>query len=294
MAAAFREATFLAQDGLELYYRDYGDTGDGNPVALAPLLCLAGLTRNSADFHDFAQRHAAARRVLCLDNRGRGRSARDPRPENYLATTYVSDVGHLLAVTGCHKVIVVGTSLGGILAMILAVSKPAALAGVILNDIGPEVAAAGLARIAAHAGQPNRVRTMAEASEALKRSHGAAYPDWSDDDWMAEAERVYQVNDAGELERNYDPAIARSLSAPGQTADPWPVFRALADIPALCLRGDRSDILSSETLARMRLEKPDLMTAEIPGRGHVPTLGEPASIAAIEQFLHHCDGTAGS
>ncbi|MGB1548561.1 MAG: alpha/beta fold hydrolase, partial [Alphaproteobacteria bacterium] len=141
-SATYRSRHFLSQDGLRLYFRDYGD-----PLSeKAPLLCLAGLTRNSSDFHDLATRLMGERRILALDYRGRGRSDYDPDWRHYEARTYLNDIHHLLTATGVHRVVLVGTSLGGILSMALGAVMPMALAGVILNDVGPVVSTAGLAR----------------------------------------------------------------------------------------------------------------------------------------------------
>ena len=290
MVGAYAGKRFPAQDGLALYYRDYGDTTRAWPLAV---LCLAGLTRHSVDFDELATRLSGQRRLLAMDYRGRGASARDPNPANYQPSTYLSDALHLLVAAGCHKVVVIGTSLGGILAMAMAVAKPAALAGVVLNDIGPEIDPEGVARISAYVGQAVEINNMADAAAVAKRDYAVAYADWSDADWMAEAERNYVIAGDGKPVRNYDPAISQGLKNGSATRDLWPAYRALADIPTLCVRGATSDILSPDTLARMKSEKPDLFTAEVPNRGHAPMLNEPAALDAIESFLAHCDERAG-
>ena len=289
MRSAYVGNKIPAQDGLALYYRDYGDATQTWPLTV---LCLAGLTRHSADFDELALRLSGQRRVLAMDYRGRGESARDPDAANYQPTTYLSDAIHLLAATGCHKVVVIGTSLGGILAMAMAATRPTTLAGVVLNDVGPEIDPKGVARIASYVGQRVEIDNMQMAAEIMKRDYAAAYPDWSDADWTAEAARNYVVGGDGKPVRNYDPAISQGLKSASATGDLWPAYRALADIPTLCVRGAASDILSSDTLARMKSEKPDLFTAEVANRGHAPMLNEPAAVDAIEAFLAHCDERA--
>lgn len=285
----YQEHRFRAQDDLELYYRDYGD-----PLAAAtPVLCLPGLTRNAVDFHELALHLCPGRRVLCFDLRGRGHSAHDPDPSNYTPPTYLSDIGHLLTVTGCHRVIIVGTSFGGLLAMALGAARPTALAGVVLNDIGPELDPTGVARISGYAGKTPPAMDLDQAAENLRRLFGPAFPDFEMDDWRQEAQRGYHRRDDGMLVLDYDPAIA--AAATDQSDDPmdfWPYYKALAHVPMLAIRGALSDILSPETFARMAAEKPDLIQVSVPNRGHAPQLVEPVCIAAIDEFLES-HGNAG-
>jgi pimeloyl-ACP methyl ester carboxylesterase len=278
----YREHRFHAQDDLELYYRDYGD-----PLSTAtPVLCLAGLTRNAVDFHALALRMATTRRVLVLDLRGRGQSAYDPNPDNYTPPTYLSDIGHLLTVTGCHKVIVIGTSMGGIMAMGLAAARPTALAGVIINDIGPEIDPTGIARISGYAGKTPAAMTKEQAIAHLKTLFAPAFPDFTEAQWGEEAERTFRQRDDGLLVQNYDPAISRSATEQGdEPMEFWPYFKALAHVPALAIRGALSDILSAETFARMAAVKPDLTQVIVANRGHAPQLDEPECLRAIDDFL---------
>ena len=282
MTVEYQERRFRAQDGLELCYREYGD-----PLAAGtPVLCLAGLTRNAVDFHELALHLSAQRRVLCLDLRGRGESAHDPNPDNYEPATYLSDIGHLLTVAACHKVIVIGTSLGGILTMALGAARPTALAGVILNDIGPEIDPTGVERISGYAGKTPAAMDLTQAAEHLKQLFAPAYPDWETEQWREEAVRTFCAREDGMLVQNYDPAVAQIANAQGDSpVDFWPYFNSLAHIPVLAIRGGLSDILSAETFARMAREKPDLIQLTLPNRGHVPQLTEPACITAIDKFL---------
>jgi pimeloyl-ACP methyl ester carboxylesterase len=254
------------------------------------VLCLPGLTRNSRDFESIALRIQRSRRVLSADLRGRGLSQNDPNWQNYHPGTYVGDIARLLADAGVPRVIVLGTSLGGILAMIIAATTPQVLAGVILNDVGPEVAAEGLKRIATYVGKNPPVRNWDEAAAQARATYGLAWPGATDADWMAFARRSYvEVDGAPRLAM--DPMIGEAVRAApaGAAPDLWPVFAALKPIPTLALRGALSDVLSQETFDRMAREKPDLQRVTVPGRGHPPMLDEPDSIAAIDAFLAQVD-----
>ncbi|MBV41197.1 MAG: alpha/beta hydrolase [Alphaproteobacteria bacterium] len=278
----FQQRRFRAQDDLELSYRDYGNSRTGT----TPVLCLAGLTRSAPDFHELALHLCPRRRVLALDLRGRGQSAHDPNPGNYNPATYLSDIGHLLNVTACHRVIVIGTSLGGILTMALGAARPTALAGVILNDIGPEIDPTGVARISGYAGKTPAAMDLEQAAEHQRQLFSAAYPDWDEEQWRDEALRTFRQREDGMLVQNYDPAVADMVTDQGDSpVDFWPYFKSLAHLPTLAIRGALSDILSAATFARMAEEKPDLIQVSLPNRGHVPQLTEPACIAAIDDFL---------
>ena len=278
--AAFRERHLTAQDGLKLYYRDYGD-----PLSpRLPLLCLSGLVRNSADYADLAERHAGERRVLCLDYRGRGRSAYDSNWRNYDPHVYANDIGHLIAATGLHRVIVLGTSLGGVLAMGLAVLRPAVLGAVIINDIGPEVAAGGIARIVDYIGadhpQPDWPSAVAYLRQLLPTLSIR-----TDAGWMKMARATFREGADGLLHVDWDTNLARPLATGGPVPDLWRYFRALRPVPTLALRGTLSDVLAAETFERMALAKPDLLRVTVPDAGHAPTLNEPDAAAAVDAFI---------
>lgn len=273
-----------AQDGLRLFYREWGD-----PLSTAtPVLCLAGLVRNSDDFRELAGHLSARRRVLALDLRGRGRSDYDPNPENYAPTTYAMDVGALLTAANVHRVAVVGTSLGGLLAMVVALLRPAALAGVVLNDIGPEIDQRGVERIRGYVGKTPPPQSMDEARRQLATNYGAAFPDFTEDDWRDMAESTYEVKPDGSLTLRYDPNISKSI-ANGPGVDLWQLYRALADMPVLSIRGALSDLLSEATVDKMAELKPDLTRITVPNRGHTPTLNEPVCREAIDAFLDRLD-----
>ena len=278
----YQEHHFRAQDDQELYYRDYGAV----TAAATPVLCLPGLTRNSIDFHELALHLCTDRRVICPDLRGRGKSAYDTNLANYAPPALLSDIGHLLNVTGCHQVIVIGTSLGGLLAMGMGAARPTALAGVILNDIGPELDPTGVKRISGYAGKTPDAMTLDQAIAYIKQLFGPAFPDFTEEQWQDEAMRSYRQREDRKLVLDYDPAIAAMASDQDDSPiDFWPYFRSLAKIPVLAIRGDLSDILSAEVFARMARQKPDLVQLSLPNRGHTPQLVEPACIVAIDGFL---------
>lgn len=284
MTADYRDGYFHSHDDLKLYYRDYGD----RTAARTPLLCLSGLTRNSNDFHEFALRHAAIRRVICMDYRGRGRSARDPDPMHYEVSTYLDDVQHLLAVTHISRVIAVGTSLGGIIAMALGAAIPTMLTGVILNDIGPDVKEDGRQRIAGYVGQAVQVPDWDAAVTHLRKSYAAAFPTLSDAGWQRMARGTFTEASTGTgLVLAYDLSISVALREQAKTPLPdlWPLFRSLRPLPVLALRGALSDILTADTFIRMKREHAGMIAVTVPNVGHVPTLDEPAAESAIDAFL---------
>jgi pimeloyl-ACP methyl ester carboxylesterase len=276
-----RERRIGAQDGLELYYRDYGD-----PLsARLPVLCLSGITRNSRDFTELAERLSYTRRVLCPDYRGRGLSARDPDWRNYEARTYLNDVLHVLAAAGVPRAVVIGTSLGGLLAMALAVLRPTAVAGIVLNDIGPEVAAGGIERIAAYIGtdrpQPDWDTAVAYLQHAMPH---LALP--SEAAWRRLARGTFREGADGRLHFDWDTSVVKPLlRARGTVRDLWPLFRAVRGLPVLAFRGERSDVLSADAFDRMGREKPDMIRVLVPGAAHAPALDEPDCENAIDEFL---------
>ncbi len=280
-AAAYRERRFSAQDGLSLYFRDWGD-----PISPGtPVLCLPGLARNCQDFDDLARRLAGQRRVICLDYRGRGRSDYDRDWTNYAPRVYLRDALDLLTAIDVHRVAVIGTSLGGFLAMAMAVARPTALAGVVLNDVGPEIHGASLGKlieyVATYRPQPDWDSAAAFLKENFKRVGLTA-----DDDWMKIARKTFREGADGVLRYDFDPNIAKNLAGAAEAVrSQWPLFRALAHVPTLAFRGADSDILGADTFAHMAAEKPDLISITVANRGHAPLLDEPECTGAIDDFL---------
>jgi pimeloyl-ACP methyl ester carboxylesterase len=274
-------------DELSLYARDYA--GAGGPARL-PVIAIHGLTRNSADFGSIAPLIAATgRRVLALDVRGRGRSDRATDPMTYQPPVYAKDVLALMDQAGVGRAVFLGTSMGGLITMALTAAAPERVAAAILNDIGPEVAPEGLARIASYTGQTVEIRSWDDAADYARRTNGAALPHYGPDDWMAFARRVFREGPNGVPALDYDPDIAAPMRAAGKDAlvpDLWPAFRNLAEGRKLMLvRGATSDLLSPDIAARMREAAPHMKFVEIPGVGHAPMLDEPAARDAILGFL---------
>lgn len=283
---SFRETRFTSQDGLSLYYRDYGDPLSG----ATPVVCLAGLTRNSVDFHAFAERASARRRIIAPDYRGRGNSQYDPRPDRYRPETYLMDLSHLLTAAGVEKAVFLGTSLGGILAMAMGAFRPAALAGVALNDIGPELDPRGLARIAGYVGKTSAPADWYQAVRQMKQLFAPAYPDLTEEEWLAQARLAYRLDESGRLINDYDLNISQALAKQAKTPfDGWRLFATLQDVPTLSIRGALSDLFSEACAEKMAEAKPDLIRVTVPNRGHVPTLTEPECVAALDDFLERFD-----
>jgi pimeloyl-ACP methyl ester carboxylesterase len=273
---------FETHDGLMLYSRVYAGPSPGAPA----VLCLHGLMRNSRDFEDLAPHLAARHRVIVPDVRGRGLSARDPKAENYQIPVYLKDLELLLSGLGVERTAIVGTSMGGLMAMVWAAMQPARVARIVLNDVGPEVDPVGLERIRGYAGRSISVKTWPEAASQLRAIFGVAWPGLDAARWEQLARRSYRLNPSGDIEADADPRIGDVIRAsPGVAPDLWPLWRTLERVPVLALRGALSDVLSAATLARMQREKPDLQSLTIANRGHVPLLDEPESLAAIDAFL---------
>ena len=278
----FRAHRWLSKDGLSLYSRVYDAAGS----TAAPVLCLPGLTRNSKDFEDLALHLSPRYRVICPDLRGRGLSAPDPVWQNYHSGTYLADLAGLVAGLGVQRLTVIGTSLGGLLAMSLPAFLPGIIAGVVLNDIGPEIDPVGVARIKAYAGKLPPVRSWDEAVAQLRAMYGAAWPGLSDDTWARLARRSYREDATRTPILECDPKVGEALrAAPAAAGDLWPLWAQLGTLPVLAIRGALSDILSASTFARMQREKPDLVPLTVASRGHVPLLDEPECLAAIDALL---------
>lgn len=276
----YRERHYTSQDNLRLYYREYGE-----PSGATPVLCLGGLTRNSKDFHEFALRLCAQRRVLCPDYRGRGLSAYDADWRNYQVRTYLDDIRHLLAVAEVHRAVVIGTSMGGILAMGIAAAYPTVLAGAVLNDVGPEVEIVGLMHIIEYIKVDRPQPDLDSAIETIRTMlPRIAFRDPAV--WRKMVENTYRLGDDGMLHFDWDVSLVRLLIEPPEPApDLWPLFRALRRTPVLALRGEISEILSEATFAAMAREMPGLAQLTVAGTGHTPTLSEPEVQQAIDGFL---------
>jgi pimeloyl-ACP methyl ester carboxylesterase len=249
--------------------------------------------RNGRDFEDLAPHLASHQRVIVPDVRGRGFSARDPNFHNYQIPVYVQDVLTLLAGLGAARVAIIGTSMGGLIAMVLAASQPGLVAGIVLNDVGPEVDPVGLERIRGYAGKGASVRGWPEAIAQARSVYGSAWPDMSDARWDELVRRSYRANAQGAPEVDADPLIGEPLRNTSTAApDLWPLWKALAKVPILAIRGAHSDILSATTVTRMQNEKPDLDVLTVANRGHAPLLDEPECLAALDRFLSRLGSAA--
>jgi pimeloyl-ACP methyl ester carboxylesterase len=285
----YADIHYVSGDGLRLFAREYTNPREDAPT----LLCLPGLTRNSKDFADLATHLATRYRILCPDFRGRGRSARDPKAENYAPPVYVDDVWRLLDALTIDRVGVIGTSLGALLAMLMCAQAPQRISRVVLNDAGPELNPRGMARIAQYAGKSTAPMTSwSEAAQRIAENYGVCYPDFSAADWMDMARASCFRDIDGLIRFDYDADIALGLRTGTATPDMWPLFETLRGKPALVLRGEISDLLSEDIVSRMSARLPTLRTATIPGHGHAPTLNEPAARAAIDEFLSASDDAA--
>ncbi|MEM6482506.1 MAG: alpha/beta hydrolase [Pseudomonadota bacterium] len=270
---------FTSSDGLSLYYED---TGTGLPI-----LCLAGLTRNSADF-SFLRPHLGEYRVIAMDYRGRGQSDYATDFMSYNILREGQDAIELLNHLGLDRCAVLGTSRGGLIAMVLSVGHAARLSGVILNDIGPHVAPTGLERIMDYVGKTPPYPDLDRAAEALAHGMEAEFPGVPLTRWRAQAEFMFAEKPDGGLRLRYDARLRDAMvgqAGAGEAPDLWQLFDGLRSIPLAVLRGANSDLLSTETLAEMAARHPDMIAAEIPDRGHVPFLDEPESIDAIHSLL---------
>ena len=277
--SAYEEVAFAGVDGATLYARDYG--GDGPAV-----LCMHGLTRNSKDFEGLAPHLSPRWRLIVPDQRGRGRSAYSADPGQYATPVYVEDMWALLAHLQVDRFGVIGTSMGGIMGMAMAATQPARMWGLVMNDIGAVIDAKGIARIKSYVGGAPPAKDWPEAAARARGINGAAHPDFTDDDWMAMARRLFRDDGPAGISLAYDPAIAEGMArmevAPSEM---WPLFEATAATPKLVIRGELSDLLSAETVAEMQRREPGLEALNVPRVGHVPTLAEPAVVAAILRFL---------
>ena len=275
----------VVADGLRLHYRDYP-----GPAGKAPLLCLHGLTRNSRDFTDFAERHSPEWRVLAADFRGRGLSDYDPLPARYTPVTYAADVLHFLNALEIDRAVFIGTSLGGLVTMAIAAIAPQRIAASILNDVGPELTAGGLERLRSFVGKDVRFATWDEAAEAIAANNRRLPQGYSHDDWLEMAHRVCR-EDKGEIVFDYDMAIALPFETHGPVpkVDLWPLFKALGQRPLLVVRGEQSDLLSADALEKMHEAVPGMKSVTVPGVGHAPTLDEPEALEAIDALLGSLD-----
>lgn len=271
---------FTTSDGLSLYYHE-----SGTPTG-TPLICLAGLTRESRDFRYFLP-HAQAYRLVTLDARGRGQSDRDPVFTNYNVPREAQDVLELMDHLSLPEAAILGTSRGGMVAMMLAATAKERLSAVILNDVGPVIPADGIDRIMQYVGRRPAAKTHAQAAETLAALMAPAFGDIPAQRWQEEVEAFYDADENG-LQLRYDPRLRDALLAQaeaGPVPDLWPLFMALEGLPCGVIRGANSDVLSHETYLEMQKRLPKMQAVELTNRGHVPFLDEPQSLSLIHSVL---------
>ena len=289
--SSYADLSFTSTDGLALYARDY--PAASGPARL-PVICLHGLTRNSADFDELAPWIASlGRRVIALDVRGRGHSAHDPSPANYNPMMYAGDVIKLAHDLGIERAVFVGTSMGGIITMTLALRRLGLIAAAVLNDVGPVISEKGLARIAGYAGKGCALANWDEAAAYIRDINQSAFPGNDSDEWRKWAARAFAENAQGQLVLRYDPNIALQIQTGRLRPTSWMArmaFRRLArNRPVLLVRGTLSDLVEAEQASYMRRAAPAMQYAEVPGVGHAPMLTEPPAREAIAQFLAQVD-----
>lgn len=282
---------WTSADGLTLFAKAYGPED-----ARLNVLCIHGLTRNHQDFEPMISALPRHHRYIAVDVRGRGRSAYDPQPENYKPPVYAKDMFALLDTLGIQRTVLIGTSMGGLISLLMMRAAPKRVAGLVLNDVGPVVEKAGLARIASYAGKVAPVTGWESAAAAVKTLQGSVFPDMPEERWMDFARRTYKELPSGEVVLAYDPGIAASLGKvkPGAVTNfiMWRMFGASKKAPLLVVRGETSDILSAETAEEMVRRHPDARLATIPRTGHAPILDEPQAVSAITEFLDRLEAKA--
>lgn len=279
----FIERRILSHDGISLYVRDY--PGPANNTK-SPILCLGGLTRNSKDFAGLAKYWSRYRRVICPDKRGRGRSGYDPKWENYNPQAYVEDVRHILCALGVHDAVVVGTSLGGILGMAMGTALPGFIKALVMNDIGPEVRTDTLSEIINYMKEPPALSSWDEAGKHARAAFGSQIPLETDAEWARAARTSYIEREDGKIVFDFDPNIVKPiLNDDTEVHNLWHFWGATKRLPLLVIRGAKSIILGEAQLQEMHDSHPNMKSVVVPGVGHAPSMAEPGSLAALNEFL---------
>jgi pimeloyl-ACP methyl ester carboxylesterase len=284
-----------APDGLKLHALEAGPYQS----ARLPVICLPGLTRTNEDFRELLEALAfdanAPRRVIALSSRGRGLSDRDAKPENYALPVELLDLLSVLDQTGVTRAIFVGTSRGGLLTMAMTAAKPQAIAGAVLNDIGPVLDMPGLLRIQSYVGKLPKPADWHEAERLQKSIMEAEFPAFTAEDWTRYTRLSWREGPNG-IVGSSDPAISvnlRDIDAAKPAPPIWPLFDGLKNVPVLVFRGEHSDLLSRTTVAEMKARHPDLTAIEVAGVGHPPVFWNETAIAPIREHAVRCDRLAG-
>ncbi|MCY3803006.1 MAG: alpha/beta hydrolase [Gammaproteobacteria bacterium] len=280
---AYTEHRYTARDGLSLYFREYGDPQS----AATPVLCLAGQFRSARDFDLIAEKLAGERRVICPDLRGRGRSDFDPNWQNYRVSTYFHDITQLLADNDIRRIIMIGTSYGGLLALIFGAFMPLSMAGLVLNDIGPEMRPDQLWGALEYASADRPQPDWNSAAKAIMANMpGTAYQ--SEALFKTMVRNTYRKGTDGQLHFDWDVNITKPyLGDRAGLIDLWSTYRGLHPVPLLAFRGERSEVLTRDSFLRMGQEYPCARLVTVADTGHAPTLMEPECIAALDEFLRN-------
>ncbi len=277
--AQYKDGWWESADGLKLHFRDYP-----GPKSKPVVLCIPGLTRNARDFAHVAERLAGDWRVICVELRGRGESTHAKTPESYTPLTYLADLEALIAQEKIKKLICIGTSLGGVLSMMLA-TKPGRVVGALINDIGPEIDQAGLNRIKANVGRPQNWPTWIHAARWFSDTQSVVFPTYGLEQWIAFAKRTCKLTPQGRIVLDYDMKLSEPLRAETQQPDLWPVWQALGDVPIALLRGGLSDLLSTATAKAMVKSLPNVQLTTVKNVGHAPMLDEPEAVRALNALM---------
>lgn len=275
---------YTAGDGLKLYARSYGP--DDAPLTV---LCMHGLTRNHKDFEPMIAHFGERYRFIAVDVRGRGMSDRDPNPEHYTPLHYAQDMTCLIKHLQLDQVVLIGTSMGALMSMLMVQLAPEHIRAVVMNDVGPIPGFDGVKRIASYVGKGEPEPTWGSAAQSVAASQGLAFPDYDEQDWLAFARRTYRETEDGKIVLDYDPAISQmfSLKKPGfgLRFAMWRLFSKMKPFPLLVIRGELSDILPEKTARKMLKRHGGATLVTVPNRGHAPMLDEPEAIRAIDHFL---------
>jgi pimeloyl-ACP methyl ester carboxylesterase len=281
--ADWSDGWWTTGDGLRLHYRDYAGGSADRP----PILCIPGLTRNARDFEGVAERLGGGWRLICVELRGRGQSEHAKDPMTYVPPVYWQDVEGLIEALGLERLILFGTSLGGLITMLLAMADNKRIVAALLNDIGPVLEAKGLEHIRSYVGRSQAWPTWLHAARFLREVQSDRYPDWDIGQWLVYAKRLCKLTTGGRIVFDYDMRIAEPFRAPGGDTgfDLWTAFAGLKGLPSLVVHGELSDLLSRATVERMIAENPAMEAVTVPRVGHAPTLDEPEAAAAIDRLL---------
>ena len=290
-AEAYRTFTWRSRDGLLLSGREYG----ARDLPGVPAVCLAGLTRNAADFdalaHHLSGHARSPRRVVALDMRGRGASEHDPNPSNYDIAAETNDALDGMVAAGIDEAAIVGTSRGAILAMAMSAIRPGVLHAVVMNDLGPVIEPDGLVAIRAYLERMPVPKDWSSAVEAVRVAQRKSFPKLDDAGWERFARAIFTERD-GRLAPAHDPAIRRTLDAVAEGSAPppmWAAFDGLRNVPVLSVRGGLSKLFSARTQDAMAERRPDMRVLVVPDQGHAPLLDDEPTMEAVADFLAEHD-----